>query len=218
MMKSKLIKLGLLLFALSTAGCGEPPNNTRGVFMLLDTSGTYTLELDKASTIISYILTQLEPTETFAVGRIDSGSFSEKDVIAKVTFDERQTAANTQKRKFRQDIDNFLKNLKSSPYTDITGGILQAVETLNESGAGRKMILIFSDMKQELPKGYKRDFPLELSGFEVICLNVTKLRSDIKDPLEYMNRMEQWQKKVEEGGGTFRVINDLERLDAIFHP
>lgn len=217
-MSKNIFKLGLLLFALSTSGCGEPPNNTRGVFMLLDTSGTYTLELDKAEVIIRYILTQLNPTETFAVGRIDSGSFSEKDVIAKVTFDERQSAANAQKQKFRQDIDAFMKTLKSSPYTDITGGILQAVETLNESGAGKKMILIFSDMREELPKGHIRDFPLNLDGFEVIALNVTKLRSDIVDPREYMNRMEQWKKKVEEGGGQFRVINDLERLDAIFNP
>lgn len=217
-MKSKLIKLAVLLLAMTTAGCGEPPNHTRGVFMLLDTSGTYTLEMDKASAIISYILTQMDADETFAVGRIDSGSFSEKDIIAKATFDARQTSAAQQKRKFRQDMDNFLKSLKSSPYTDITGGILQAVETLNESGAGKKMILIFSDMKEELPKGYVRDIPLELGGYEVICLNVTKLRSDIKDPREYMTRMEEWQRKVEAGGGTFRVINDLENLQAIFNP
>jgi len=217
-MKTRLIKLGVLLLALATAGCGEPPNHARGVFMLLDTSGTYTQEMDKASAIISYILTQLDADETFAVGRIDSGSFSEKDIIAKATFDARQTSAAQQKRKFRTDIDNFLKSLKSSPYTDITGGILQAIETLNESGAGRKMILIFSDMKEEIPKGYVRNIPLDLDGFEVICLNVTKLRSDNIDPREYTSRMESWQKKVEEGGGTFRVVNDLENLQSIFNP
>jgi hypothetical protein len=30
-----------------------------------------------------------------------------------------------------------------------------------------------------------------------------------------MQRLKEWQKKVEAGGGTWRVINDLERLENI---
>jgi hypothetical protein len=30
-----------------------------------------------------------------------------------------------------------------------------------------------------------------------------------------MARVEKWRKKAEKGGGTWRVINDLERLDKI---
>ena len=76
----KIILLGLigLLFFLTT-GCSEekPKNYQRGVYMLLDTSGTYTKELRKAQIIINYILATLNPGDTFAVARIDSGSFSE---------------------------------------------------------------------------------------------------------------------------------------------
>ncbi|MCG8433952.1 MAG: VWA domain-containing protein, partial [Gammaproteobacteria bacterium] len=178
--------------------------------MLLDTSGTYTQELDKARQIISVLLTRLAPGDAFAIASIDTGSFSEKDIIAKVVFDDRPSMTNQQKRRFSDQVNGFVKNAKSSAYTDITGGILQAVEYLNERGTGRKTILIFSDLKEDLQEGYVRDIPLQLNGFDVVALNVTKLRSDNIDPREYMDRLEEWQSRVETGGGSWRVINDLE--------
>jgi len=60
--------------------------------------------------------------------------------------------------------------------------LLQAIEFLNEKHPGRKTILIFSDLQEDLAKGYVRDVPLDLKGFEVVALNVTKLRSDNYDP------------------------------------
>jgi len=93
--------------------------------------------------------------------------------------------------------------------------LLQAIEYLNESGSANKYILVFSDLQEELAQGYVRDVPFELSGFHIIALNVTKLRADNQDPKIYLARVEQWRKKAEKGGGTWRVINDLERLDNI---
>jgi hypothetical protein len=49
----------------------------------------------------------------------------------------------------------------------------------------------------------------------VVALNVTKLRSDNVDPREYMDRLEYWQTRIEEGGGRWRVINDMDRLERI---
>jgi hypothetical protein len=209
----KIIQILLLLLLL--AGCTDSKSHTRGVYMLMDTSGTYTEEIGKAKSIINYLLGSLQPGDTLAVARVDSASFSEKDIIAKGTFDSRPSVANGQKRKFREYVDNFAKSVRSSAYTDISGGMLQAVEYLNEAGAGKKTILIFSDLKEEIKKGHIRDFPIQLTDFQVIALNVTKLRSDQVDPREYLNRLEMWEKKVVEGGGSWKVINDLERLDAI---
>ena len=184
--------------------------------MLVDTSGTYTRELDQAERIINYVLAELKPGDSFAVASIDTGSFSEKDIWHKETFDDRPSMTNSQKRKFRDKIDKKVKSVKSSAYTDITGGILQAIEYLNERSPGKKTILIFSDLKEELPKGYIRDIPLQLNGFSVVAVNVTKLRSDNVDPREYMDRLESWRGKVESGAGQWKVINDLERLEPIF--
>lgn len=210
----KFVVLGIMSMML--VACSEPTPHNKGVYMLLDTSGTYTAEMDKASNIISYLLATLAPGDSLAVARIDSGSFSEKDIIAKVTFDDRPSVANQQKRGFREKMDDFLKNLHGSPYTDITGGLLQAAEFLTEAGVGQKTILIFSDMEEDLKKGQVRDFALDLKGCDVIALNVTKLRTDQIDPREYEQRLAKWRARVEEGGGTFRVINDLDRLERIF--
>ena len=205
--------LALGVFAL--AGCAEPTPPGRGVYLLMDTSGTYTEELKKAEQIITAILANLEPGDSFAVARIDTGSFSERDIVAKMTFDDRPSKANQQKRQFREQIAKFIKNVKPAAHTDITGGVLQATEYLNEKNPGRKSILIFSDLKEDLKKGYVRDIPLQLGGYEVVALNVTKLLSDNIDPREYMLRLEEWQRRVEDGGGDWRVLNDFDRLDRI---
>jgi len=208
-----LVVLGVLVLL---ASCSEKQvPNTRGVYMLMDTSGTYTKELKQAQRVINFILSNLEPGDTFAVARVDTGSFSEKDIIAKVTFEDRPSMANQQKRVFRDKIDSFVKNVKGSSHTDITGGLLQAVEYLGEAGAGHNLVLVFSDLKEDLPKGYVRDIPLQLNSVSVVALNVTKLRSDNIDPREYLDRLAVWQEKVESGGGSWKVVNDLERLESI---
>ena len=206
----------ICLIGLLITGCADTRGRTTGIYMLLDTSGTYALELKKAQSIINYLLGTLEPNDTLAVASIDTGSFSEKDIIAKMTFDQRPSVANNQKRAFQNTINQFVGKVKSSPYTDISGGILQAIEYLNEVESKQKYILIFSDLKEELAKGYVRDIPFQLSGFNVVALNVTKLRQDIRDPKKYLGRVDKWRSKVESGSGTWRVINDLERLEKIF--
>jgi hypothetical protein len=208
-------RLLLMAACIVLASCSPQGPQNSGVYMLLDTSGTYREELAKAEQIIRYTLSRLGETDTFAVARIDTGSFSEKDIIAKASFDDRPSAVNRQKRAFAQQVADFVKNASSSPYTDISGGILQAVEYLNEKGTGHKTILIFSDLKEDLEEGYVRDFDLELGGFEVIALNVTKLRSDNIDPREYLGRLAEWQGRVEKAGGDWRVINDLDGLDGL---
>ena len=209
-------KLLLLSTCVLLASCtrGPAPANT-GVYMLLDTSGTYTEELDKAEQIIRYTLARLDETDTFAVARIDTGSFSERDIVAKVSFDDRPSAVNRQKRMFAQQVSEFVDSADPSPYTDLTGGMLQAVEFLNEKGTGRKAIFLFTDLKEDLQEGYIRDIDVPLEGFEVIALNVTKLRSDNMDPREYLGRLEEWQSRVEKTGGSWRVINDLDGLEGL---
>lgn len=208
------VKNLIALCALVTlTACGEPAATNKGVYILLDTSGTYTKELKKAQNIINVILARLNPGDSFAVARIDTGSFSEKDIVAKVTFDERPSVANREKRNFRDRIDRFVRKVKPARYTDVTGGILQASEYLNEKKPGRKVILIYSDLAEELKKGYIRNISLPLDGFEVIALNVTKLGSDNIDPRKYMKRLDKWEARVNSGGGQWKVINDMDRLE-----
>lgn len=213
----KKICLVMLLTLAGLSGCSKFSSQyNQGVYMLVDTSGTYTNELSQAKRIINFILAKLNPGDTFAVAQVNTGSFTEKDIISKQTFDDRPSTANEQKREFSKVVSKFIKGVRPSAYTDITGGLLQAIEFLNEANTNRKIILIFSDLKEDLRPGYVRNIPLKLNGVEVIAVNVTKLHSDNVDPREYMKRLASWKNKVIKGGGSWRVINDLQHLDPIF--
>ena len=207
--------ISIVLCCVLLASCSPSQSNNAGVYMLVDTSGTYREEIRKAQQIIRYALSRLDATDSFAVARIDTGSFSEKDIVVKMTFDDRPSTVNRQKRLFAEQVESFVNDSRSSPHTDITGGLLQAVEFLNEKNTGAKTVLIFSDLKEDLQEGYVRDIDFELDGFEIIALNVTKLRSDNVDPREYLARLEEWQTRVEKSGGTWRVINDLDGLEGL---
>jgi len=218
MMKQALLA-SLLAAGLTVAvsGCVDSRSQAHAVYMLVDTSGTYAREAGKAQLIINYLLGTLQPGDSLAVARVQSRSFSEKDIIARAMFDTRPSQANAQKRAFRDKTDAFLRTVSGSAYTDVTGGLIQGAEFLNETGAGKKTILIFSDMQEELDKVTIRNFPISLKNIRVIAVNVTKLGTDNIDPRRYLGRLEDWQKRVEGAGASeWKVINDLERLDAIF--
>ena len=212
-MKRRHFGLGLAALA---AGCADPRSHSQAVYMLVDTSGTYAEEVGKAQLIVNYLLGSLQPGDSLAVARVKSRSFSEKDIIAKATFDTRPSQANAQKRAFKDQVQTFASMTRGSVYTDITGGLIQGAMFLNETGAGKKTILIFSDMQEELDKQAVRDFPIDLKDIRIVAVNVVKLKTDNQDPRRYMGRLEDWQKRVVAAGAReWRVINDIEHLDAI---
>jgi len=216
MMIFKKLLLALLLLPLLLTACADNRAHSQGVYLLIDTSGTYTEQVVKARKIINFLLANLNAGDSLAVAKVESKSFSEKDIVAKVTFDRRPSQANLEKRAFNQKIEAFAKNVKGSAFTDITGGLIQAAEYLNEANPGHKTIIIFSDMQEELGKGTIRDFPIKLSGIRVMAVNVTKLSTDNIDPRRYMDRLTWWEKRVREAGATeWYVINDLEHLDKV---
>jgi len=212
-----LATLMIIGLTVAVTGCVDSRSQAHAVYVLVDTSGTYAREAGNARLIINYLLGTLQPGDSLAVARVRSRSFSEKDIIAKAMFDTRPSQANAQKRAFRDKVDGFLQTVQGSAYTDITGGLIQGAEFLNETGAGKRTILIFSDMQEELDKVTIRDFPISLKNIRVIAVNVTKLSTDNIDPRRYLGRLEAWQKRIEGAGASeWKVINDLERLDAIF--
>ena len=217
---NKVVKsIIVLAVALTTTAC-EKVDHRRAVYMVIDTSGTYAKEVDKAERVISYLLGKLNSGDALAVAQVKSRSFSEKDIVAKVTFDKTPSKATAQKRAFRQKVHNFTRKVKrsrGSAYTDITGALIQGVEFVNETGAGNKTILVFSDMREELGKGTVRNFPIDMSGVEVVALNVTKLKADNVDPRRYLDRLERWEKRLRQAGAKdWKKVNDLEHLERIF--
>jgi hypothetical protein len=203
-----------VVFGLSA--CTPPSPQNTGVYILIDTSGSYNSHIRRAEQVVLYALSRLQSGDTIAVARIGTGSFTENDIIAEATLDDRPSTADLQKRAFAKRVENFLDHSKPTPYTDITGGLLQAVEFLNEKHTERKEILIFSDMEQDLAKGYVRNIPLDLKGVDVVALNVVKHRSDNLDPRRYFGRLDKWRSRVDKDGGHWQVINELDDLHGLF--
>jgi hypothetical protein len=209
----RLLAVGGL--ALIVAACSTQ-DHSHAVYMLIDTSGTYATEARRAQTIVNYLLGTLQPGDALAIAQVDSRSFTEKNIIAKATFDRRPSEANNQKRAFRDAIERYVQTVRASTHTDITGGVLQAAEFLNETRAGNKTLLIFSDMQEELDKSTLRDFPIDLKGIRVVAVNVVKLRTDNVDPRRYMGRLEWWEKRVRQAGAIdWQVINDFDHLERV---
>ncbi|MFN2644877.1 MAG: VWA domain-containing protein [Burkholderiales bacterium] len=207
----------LSTLALAAGGCADPRAHRHAVYMLVDTSGTYSQEAGKARLIINYLLGTLQPGDSLAIARVQSRSFSEKDIVAKATFDTRPSQANAQKRAFRERIDSAFRNVSGSKYTDITGGLIQGAEFLNEGAAGTKTIIIFSDMQEELDKVTVRNFPISLKNIRIVAVNVVKLRADNVDPRRYLGRLDEWKARVVKAGASeWQVVNDLDHLDRIF--
>ncbi|HEY0665722.1 MAG TPA: hypothetical protein VGD24_06635 [Gallionella sp.] len=208
----KILLVSTLLFStVFVSSCGDQRAHTQGVYMLVDTSGTYAQEMNKATRIINYLLATLNPGDSLAVAKVETRSFSEKDIVAKVTFDKRPSQATQQKRAFKGKIEEFARGIKGSAYTDITGGLIQGAEYLNETKSGLKTIVVFSDMQEELGKGTVRDFPINLDGIRIVALNVTKLGSDNVDPRLYLDRLSRWEARVRKAGASeWVVVNDLE--------
>jgi hypothetical protein len=217
----KLTKLALTVIAVALlSACGPKGNYHQAVYMLIDTSGTYTKQIGKAQAVVNYLLGSVQPGDVLAVARVKSRSFTEQDIVAKVTLNKDPLQATSQKRAFSEKFSEFAKSTKSgkgSKYTDISGGVMQAAEFLKETGAGRKTIIIYSDMQEELDYKTKREFPIQLDGIRIIAVNVTKLTTDNIDPRRYIGRLEWWEKRaLEAGAKEWKVVNDMEHLDRIF--
>lgn len=217
---NKLSLIGVLLVTMMLGACGDNRAHSQAVYMLVDTSGTYAQEMGKAAKIINYLLATLNPGDSLAVAKVETRSFTEKDIVAKVTFDKRPSQATLQKRAFKSKIEEFSREAKGTAFTDITGGLLQGAEYLNETKAGTKTIVIFSDMQEELGKGTIRDFPIRLDGIRIVALNVTKLKTDNADPRIYLDRLARWEEKARKAGATdWVVVNDLEyNMESILNP
>lgn len=212
----KIFRHWIAAFAvLNIVACTTGNPNSKAVVLLLDTSGTYTMELGNAQRVVNYLLGTLGAGDSFALARINSESFTEKNIIVRATFDSRPSTTNAQKRTVLDATQKFIEaTTKGSTHTDITGGMLQALEYVREANAAQKIVLLFTDLQEDLEKRQIREFPIDFNGVRVIAVNVTKLSSDNIDPRNFQERQEYWKQRVEAGGGQWQVVNDLERLQS----
>lgn len=219
-MIKRIFAFVLVAIAAASISSCTSDNGRHAIYMVVDTSGTYARQSDRAKDVLKYLLITANPGDTLALARINSRSYSEKNIVAKVTLENVPSKANAQKKDFARKADRFVKKIRrsrGSAYTDISGALILATEFLRETKASKQTIVVFSDMKQELGKGTVRNFNYDVKGIRFVVINIVKLRSDNVDPRRYKRRMEAWQKKlVDSGAAEWVVITDMDKVLDVF--
>ena len=202
-MKRRTFVLSLAALA---AGCGDPRSHTHGVYMLVDTSGTYAEEIGKAQLIVNYLLGTLQPGDSLAVARVRSRSFSEKDIPSPPR---QRPPRPTREARFRDQVDPH--GLRAGRCHRHHLGADPGCEFLKETGAGRNHPHL-SDMRGAGQVHLAR-FPIDLKDIRVVR-ELVQLKTDNVDP-RANGRLRPAEAR--QGRGSARVAreHDIEDLTGV---
>ncbi len=211
----KGLGLGAIATALLLLGCADTRRYDQAICVLIDVSGTYAdQKADVVRLVKRDLLPAMVPGDSLLVIRIDDQSYEKGNVAALVTLDARPSQANAQKLAVAKRLDAFAADSTVATYTDIRGGMMLGAEYLKELGSGSRVMLIFSDLEEDLPEGTRRELgATELENVVVMAVNVKRLRRDGLDPALFRDRVREWQRQVTASSALgWRVLNDESRL------
>ncbi len=198
-------------------GCTDGRNYQQALCVLIDVSGTYADQKAEVVKILKRdVLPALEPGDTLMVIRIDGDSYQKDNIEALVQLDSRPSRANAQKLAVSHKLDAFVRARQRANYTDIQGAMMLGTEYLHETESGSQVMLVFSDMRQDLPAGTVREMqPDEFAGIAVVAMNVKRLHADNADPAAFRARLSSWEHRLRDAGATgWRTMNDSSKLPA----
>jgi hypothetical protein len=155
------------------------------------------------------------PGDSLFFIKIDSNSYSEDNLVTKLTLDYRPTRANSQKLAVARKLDDFGKGTARSNLTDISGALMLCSDYLKATRSGTKVMFVFSDMNEELPKGVVRKFADdEFDGIDIVAMNIIKLNKDSINPEVYRKRLEQWhQRATTSGARSWNTLIDATKIE-----
>jgi hypothetical protein len=203
------------LAALGLAACENSARYEQAVAVLVDVSGTYADETPEVARILKReLLPQLVPGDALALIRVDSESYEQDNVEALLTLDRRPSRANAQKLALAEQLDAFAAAPPRSEYTDIRGAMMLAADFLREAEAGSRVMIVFSDLREELPAGAQRELRAgELNGVQVLAVHVKQLKADSADPQAYRERLALWQRDTASAQAAgWRTVFDTAKL------
>ncbi len=196
--------------ALALGACEERSANAVSVYVLLDLSGSYFRELDKALRTIRVMMGFIRAHDSFAVAEIGACSFTDEAVLLRFTAPDRPSERQRQVAAYARKLAEYGQKAKATNFTDIRGALAQAVQHMAARPAAERTIVLFSDLEEDLPPQCRRETPLPaaLRGMTVIATNVTRLPEDNRDPARYARRLDGWRRLVEAAGARWQVAPD----------
>ena len=211
------IRHALLAVALAVTigGCSDSKQYETSYCALIDISGTYASEKSSVvNTVKAGIVPQMIPGDNLFFVKIDSNSYSEENLVTKLTLDYRPTTANSQKLAVAKKLDEFGRGKARSSLTDISGALMLCSDYLKATGTGTKVMFVFSDMNEELPEGVVRKFADdEFDGIDIVAMNIIKLNKDSANPEVYRERLEKWsQRTTASGARSWSTLIDATKI------
>ena len=220
-MKNLIIKS---LFAgtimLGASACTDSKLYETSYCALVDTSGTYAREKSNVVKIVKAgVVPEMVPGDSLFVVTIDSNSYAEDNLVTRLTLDYRPTKANHQKLALAEKLDQFASSKASSSQTDISGALMLCSDYLKATQSGTQIMFVFSDMKEELPKGVVRKFEAdEFDGINIAAMNVIKLNKDSSNPQVYRKRLKSWDKRlVNSGAESWDTLIDASKIQEFIY-
>jgi len=207
--------LAIGMLALLSSGCDTGRRYDQAICALIDVSGTYADQKREAVKHLKReILPNMVPGDTLIVIRIDSESYQKDNVEALLTLEARPSHANSQKLALARKLDAFAAREHESAFTDIPGAMMLGAEYLREVSAGSRVMLVFSDLQEDLPKGARRQMSEgEFEGVQIVAMNVKRLDEDTADPEVFRRRIAAWEKRVMGRGALdWQTIMDPNKL------
>lgn len=202
-----------LLFVLSA--CEDAKRYDQALVVLIDVSGTYADQRKEVVRIVkSEVLPNMEPGDTLLILRIDGESYEKENVEVLVTLDPRPSRANAEKLGIAQRLDELAERDVASQHTDILGAMMLGGEYLRELEVGSRVMLIFSDMEEDLPPGSQRELRSdELAATHLVAMNVKHLHADTLDPAAFRSRLADWESRMLASGALdWRTLMDPTKL------
>ena len=208
-----------ILFAVSLtaalAACSDNKRYETSYCALVDVSGTYAGEKAAVvNTIKAGIVPQMIPGDSLFFVMIDSNSYSEDNLVTKMTLDYRPTKANSQKLAVAAKLDDFGNGKARSRMTDISGALMLCSDYLKATQSGTQVMFVFSDMNEELPKGVVRKFAGdEFDGIDIVAMNIIKLKKDSSNPEVYRTRLQEWEERtLGSGARSWKTLVDATKI------
>jgi hypothetical protein len=196
--------------AAAVAACEERRDDAASIYALLDVSGSYLRELDKAVRTLRVMMGFMHAYDSFAVAEIGACSFTDEAVILRFTAPDRPSERQRLVAANAQRLAGYAAKAKATNFTDIRGALTQAAQQLSARPAATRAIVLFSDLDEDLPAGCRREMalPSSLKELDVIATNVVRLPEDNRDPQRYTRRIDGWRKLVEATGARWQLIPD----------
>jgi len=218
----KIIKYFLVAVSVSSmiAACTDSKEYETSYCTLVDISGTYSAEKKGVVNIVKAgILPKMIPGDSLFFVKIDSNSYSDENLVTKLTLDYRPTQANNQKMILAKKLDRFGSGKAKSRMTDISGAMMLCSDYLKATRSGTQVIFIFSDMREELPAGVVRKFADdEFAGIDIAAMNVIKLKKDSANPEVYRKRMRKWdQLFTSSGANSWTTLLDATKIEEFIY-